>query len=61
MLDQDEIPWKASIEEINSLEVIKGCVIVLNDGKYQITDKINLFNDKDSFYALEDDLASLLE
>lgn len=61
VLDQDEIPWKASIEEVNSLEVIKGRVIVLNDGKYQITDKISLFNDKDTFYALEEDLASLLE
>ncbi|MGD9817572.1 MAG: hypothetical protein AB7V04_02620 [Desulfomonilaceae bacterium] len=61
VLDQDEIPWKASLEEINSLEMIKGRVIVLDDGKYQITEKISLFKDKDSVYALEDDLAYLLE
>lgn len=61
VLDQDEIPWKASLEEINSLEMTKGRVIVLDDGKYQITDKITLLNDKDSVYALEDDLKYLLE
>jgi hypothetical protein len=61
VLDQDEIPWKASLEEINSLEVTKGQVIVLDDGKYRITEKISLFNDKDSVYALEDDIAYLLE
>ncbi len=61
VLDQDEIPWKASLEEINSLEVIKGSVIVLNDGKYNITERINLFKDKDTVYAFEDDLAYLLE
>lgn len=61
VLDQDEIPWKASLEEINSLEMTKGRVIVLDDGKYHITDKITLLNDKDSVYALEDDLKYLLE
>jgi hypothetical protein len=61
VLDQDEIPWKASLEEINSLEMTKGRVVVLDDGKYHITDKITLFNDKDSVYALEDDLRHLLE
>jgi hypothetical protein len=61
VLDQDEIPWKASLEEINSLEMTKGRVVVLDDGKYHITDKIPLFNDKDSVYALEDDLRHLLE
>ena len=61
VLDQDEIPWKASLEEINSLEVTKGHVIVLDDGKYRITEKISLFNDKDSVYALEDDIAHLME
>lgn len=60
VLDQDEIPWKASLEEINSLEMTKGRVIVLDDGKYNITDNISLFNDKDSVYALEDDLGDLL-
>ncbi len=61
VLDQDEIPWKATKEEINSLEVSKGRVIVLNDGKYNITEKINLYNDKDSVYALEDDLEDMLD
>lgn len=61
VLDQDEIPWKATKEEINSLEASKGRVIVLNDGKYNITEKINLYNDKDSVYALEDDLEDMLE
>ncbi len=32
VLDQDEIPWKASLEEINSLEMTKGRVVVLDDG-----------------------------
>lgn len=61
VLDQDEIPWKASFEEVNSLEVIKGRVIVLNDGKYNISERVNLFKDKNTIYALEDDLAYLLE
>ena len=61
VLDQDEIPWKATREEIECLEKSKGRVVVLSEGKYNITDKINLFTDKDgSVYAVEDDLQGIL-
>jgi hypothetical protein len=61
VLDQDEIPWKATREEIQALEKSKGRVVVLQEAKYGITDKINLYTDKDgSVYALEDNLQDLL-
>lgn len=61
VLDQDEIPWKATREEIQTLEKSKGRVVVLYEMKYNITDKINLYTDKDgSVYALEDNLIHLL-
>lgn len=62
VLDQDEIPWKASKEELKSLEKSKGLVVVLSEGKYNISDSVTLYTDKDgSVYVLEDDISSLLE
>jgi len=62
VLDQDEIPWKASKEELKSLEKSKGLVVVLSEGKYNISDNVTLYTDKDgSVYVLEDDITSLLE
>ena len=61
VLDQDEIPWKATREEIETLEKSKGRVVVLYEAKYGITDQINLYTDKDgSVYALEENLKHLL-
>lgn len=57
VVDQDEIPWKASKEEVDSLEKIKGKVIVLSGTHYNISDKIILYSDTDgSVYVSEDDL-----
>jgi hypothetical protein len=62
VLDQDEIPWKATPEEVDALERIKGRVVVLNEAKYSITDKVTLYTDKDgSVYVVEDDVTVLLE
>jgi hypothetical protein len=62
VLDQDEIPWKATPEEVDALEKIKGRVVVLNEAKYNITDKVILYADKDgSVYVVEDDVTSFLE
>jgi hypothetical protein len=62
VLDQDEIPWKASPEEINALETTKGKVVVLSGTKYAITRKISLYADSDgSVYAVEEDLADFFE
>jgi hypothetical protein len=62
VLDQDEIPWKASQEEIASLVKSQGRVIVLSDGKYHISDEIAFYTDRDgSVYVLEDDVQGLLE
>ncbi|HMK37181.1 MAG TPA: hypothetical protein VK463_19060 [Desulfomonilaceae bacterium] len=62
VLDQDEIPWKATPEEVDALEKTKGCVVVLNETKYQITEKVILYADKDgSVYVVEEDVASFLE
>lgn len=61
VLDQDEIPWKATQEEIKALGKSKGRVVVLSEAKYNITDNISLFTDTDgSVYALEDNLEDLL-
>ena len=57
VLDQDEIPWKATEEELNALKKSSGRVVVLLDGKYNISEKIGLFVDSDgSVYVLEEDL-----
>ncbi|MBI4962829.1 MAG: hypothetical protein HY913_06095 [Desulfomonile tiedjei] len=61
VLDQDEIPWKATQAETEALEKSKGRVVVLSEAKYNITDKISLYTDRDgSVYAVEDDLTELL-
>jgi|UniRef100_A0A7C4ARQ0 hypothetical protein len=57
VVDQDEIPWKATKEEIGSLERLKGRVIVLNGPRYMISDVLTLYADKDgSVYVVEEDL-----
>lgn len=62
VLDQDEIPWKATREEVDALEKIKGCVVVLNEAKYHITERVTLYTDKDgSVYVVEEDVTSFLE
>lgn len=62
VLDQDEIPWKATKEELKALEKSKGQVVVLSGGKYNISGSLTLYTDKDgSVYVLEDDLGALLD
>ena len=62
VLDQDEIPWKASSDELESLDQLKGRVVVLDELRYKITDKITLYTDKDgSVYVMEDDLKGIFE
>ncbi len=62
VLDQDEIPWKATPQEIEALEKTKGRVVVLNETKYNITEKVPLYMDKDgSVYVVEEDVTSFLE
>jgi len=62
VLDQDEIPWKATEEELNALHMSKGRVVVLMDGKYNISEKIDLYNDSDgSVYVLEGNVESFFE
>jgi hypothetical protein len=61
VLDQDEIPWKASEEEIACLEKSRGRVVVLSEGKYLLSDEITFLTDRDgSVYALEEELQPLL-
>ena len=61
VLDQDEIPWKASDEELESLTTVTDRVVVLSDGKYLVSDEITLYKDTDgSTYALERDIETLL-
>lgn len=61
VLDQDEIPWKASEEEVGCLEKSRGRVVVVSEGKYQISEEITFFTDRDgSVYALEEDVQPLL-
>jgi hypothetical protein len=61
VLDQDEIPWKATQEEINSLAETNGRVIVLSGVKYNITDPIMLLQDKDgSVYVFEEQVEDLI-
>ncbi|MCX5861701.1 MAG: hypothetical protein NTW27_06230 [Deltaproteobacteria bacterium] len=60
VVDQDEIPWKASKEEWDSLEKSKGRVVVISGADYNISDKITLYTDTDgSVYVSEDDLEGL--
>ena len=61
VLDQDEIPWKVTDEELNSLGTSQGSVVVISDGKYHLSEEIRLFTDTDgSVYAMEGDLEHLL-
>ena len=62
VLDQDEIPWKASAEEVDSLKQSSGRVIVVLESKYHISDSITLYTDKDgSIYVGEEDVQSFFE
>jgi hypothetical protein len=61
VLDQDEIPWKVTEEELGALERSRGRVVVLSDGKYRISGDVTLYRDTDgSVYAMEPDLEHLL-
>jgi hypothetical protein len=61
VLDQDEIPWKVSPEEIAALTESEGRVIVVSEGKYGITGSIPLYSDRDgSVYVLEKDVEEML-
>lgn len=57
VLDQDEIPWKATREELDALQKLKGKVVVLSGTKYNISEKITLYSDTDgSVYVEEENL-----
>jgi hypothetical protein len=61
VLDQDEIPWKVSPEEIAALVESQGRVVVVSDGKYTISEDIPLYTDRDgSVYVLEEAIEELL-
>ncbi|MGC8603325.1 MAG: hypothetical protein ACP5VS_06535 [Desulfomonilaceae bacterium] len=59
VLDLDEIPWKATNEELHSLKVIEGKVITIIESKYNISKAVKLFKDKGSIYVMETDVADL--
>ncbi len=62
VLDQDEIPWKASSGEVDSLRQSSGRVIVVLESKYSISDSITLYSDTDgSVYVVEEDVQGLFE
>jgi hypothetical protein len=62
VVDLDEIPWKATKEELDSLEKSHGKVIVLSEGNYHVSEKLNLYNDTDgSVYVLEKDVEQLFD
>jgi len=62
VVDQDEIPWKATKQELDSLEKSKGRVVVLSGPKYHISEKITLFTDRDgSAYVYENDLEGFFD
>jgi len=59
VLDQDERPWKATEDELNALRKSRGRVVVLSDGKYNISAKTDLYIDTDgSVYVLEEEVES---
>jgi len=61
VLDQDEIPWKVSNEELLSLTPAEGDVVVISDAKYHLAEKLTLYKDTDgSVYVMEDDLEGFL-
>jgi hypothetical protein len=58
VLDQDEIPWKVTPEELASLQESSGQVVAIIDAKYHISERIPLYTDRDgSVYALEEHVA----
>jgi hypothetical protein len=59
VLDLDEIPWKASSEELNSLQIVEGRVIAVIGSEYKISQQTKLYKDKESIYALENDVKDL--
>ncbi len=61
VLDQEEIPWKATEEELSSLQRISGKVVVLSDMKYFVSQALTLMADTDgSVYVLEDDIENII-
>lgn len=62
VVDQDEIPWKATEEELNSLAKISGRVIVLSGATFNISESLPLFADSDgSVYVRERDLEGFFD
>ncbi|MCX5874575.1 MAG: hypothetical protein NTY51_15260 [Deltaproteobacteria bacterium] len=59
VLDLDEIPWKATQEELQVLEIIEGRVIAITESEYKISTLKKLYKDKESFYVLENDVTDL--
>ena len=59
VVDLDEIPWKATPEELDSLEIIEGKVVAVTESKYRITGPKKLYKDKRSVYVLEADVTDL--
>ena len=58
----DEIPWKATEEELKALNKARGRVVVIMDGKYNISEKIDLYTDSDgSVYVLEGNVERFFE
>lgn len=57
VVDQDEIPWQVSEQELGSLELTQGRVIVLYGGTFFITEPLTLYRDRDgSTYVMEEDV-----
>jgi hypothetical protein len=62
VLDQDEIPWKVSQEELASLKQAKGDVVVITDGKYNLAESLTTYQDTDgSVYVMEHDLEGFFD
>ncbi|MCL5125767.1 MAG: hypothetical protein M1511_14955 [Deltaproteobacteria bacterium] len=59
VIDLDEIPWKATPEELNALEIIEGKVITITESKYRISTPKKLYKDKQSVYVIETDVTDL--
>jgi hypothetical protein len=61
VLDQDERPWKATDEELASLNRLQGKVVVISEGKYHISTQVPVYKDRDgSVYVAEADLSRFL-
>lgn len=62
VVDQDEIPWKATKDELNSLTKMTGRVVVLSGSTYNATETVALFTDSDgSVYVRESDLEGFFD